>query len=79
MSGARSRILHQQREWALATGLRPDAKGYLPNVRANLCGPLSRETRRELVRGSGSELRDRNGRPAKMGFAFLCRTCLQCL
>lgn len=63
---ARSELLKQQRNWADATGLSPDARGYVPNVNTNLYRALSPIAKQGFKNGSGNELEDRNGRPAKM-------------
>jgi len=59
-------ILLALRTWAARAGLVADGKGYLPCVEDNLFRPMSPGARTTFDRGSGSELKDRNGVPAKM-------------
>ena len=63
---ARSELLKQQCKWAEATGLLPDARGYVPNLKANLYRPLSLIAKQCFSNGSGNELEDMKSRPAKM-------------
>ena len=63
---ARDGLLKQQHAWATGRGLHPDDRGYLANYRDNLRMPLSPGALEAFQRGSGSELLDGEGRPAKM-------------
>lgn len=62
----RTDLLARQIRWARGAGLIVDARGYLPNIEANLFRPLSEPTRLNFTRGSGSELVDTPTRPAKI-------------
>jgi hypothetical protein len=59
-------VEHAQRLWAAQEGLGFDDRGYLPDVSQNLFGGLSNEVRAAFEKADGSELTDRDGRPAKM-------------
>lgn len=50
----------------MAAGLEPDDKGYLSSYQENLLQPLSAAAKSAFDKGSGSELRDKPGSPAKM-------------
>ena len=63
---ARAELLKQQCKWAEATGLLPDARGYVPDLNANLYRPLSPIAKQCFNNGSGNELEDMKSRPAKM-------------
>ena len=63
---SRTDLLKQQRAWALAHGLEPDARGYLADVFSNLLQPMSDQAKAAFERGSGAELLDTPSRPAKM-------------
>jgi len=58
--------LRQQREWASRAGKSVDIQGYLESVEANLLQPLSSTAMFGFAAGSGSELLDTVGRPAKI-------------
>ena len=58
--------MRQQLSWALHHGLEPNERGYLAEVELNLLRPLSESAQLSFDRGSGSELQDTPGRPAKM-------------
>ena len=60
------RIKRQQRHWAFRHAEAADGAGYLPSVRANLFQAMTAPTKIAFSEGSGSELKDRAGRPAKM-------------
>jgi len=62
----KSQILSKQLEWATATGLNPDQRGYLSNYERNLFQPLNPQSKLAFDQGSGSELQDRSTGPAKM-------------
>jgi hypothetical protein len=49
-------LKERQLEWALGHSLRPDAKGYVGTVDANLFAPLKPATRDEFEQGDGAEL-----------------------
>lgn len=63
---ARAAILASQQAWARGRQLSADQQGYLANVEDNFFQPLSPVARKAFEEGSGCELRDRDGRPAKM-------------
>lgn len=63
---SKTKLLQHQRKWAEAQGLRPDSRGYLPDVASNLLKPMTTKTKSAFERGSGSELKDTPTRPAKM-------------
>jgi hypothetical protein len=59
-------LLTAQRKWALATSGEVDSRGYVSSVEGNLHQPLSTRAAGGFSKGSGSELLDTVGRPAKM-------------
>lgn len=63
---SKTELLLQQRNWAESSGLKPDTRGYLPDVASNLLRPINSKTKSAFERGSGSELQDTPSRPAKM-------------
>lgn len=63
---SKTKLLQHQREWAEASGLKPDNRGYLSDVNSNLLTPMAAKTKSAFERGSGSELQDTPTRPAKM-------------
>lgn len=63
---SKTKLLQHQREWAEASGLKPDNRGYLSDVTSNLLTPMAAKTKSAFERGSGSELQDTPTRPAKM-------------
>jgi hypothetical protein len=63
---ARATVLTQQSRWAVKRGLETDLKGYVASPDLNLHRPLSASALADFARGSGNELRDGPGRPAKM-------------
>lgn len=62
----RKAVLERQAGWALRTGRQASPSGYLDTVRANLYQPLSAAALAGFEAGSGAELSDAAGRPAKM-------------
>lgn len=64
--GASEQIRAQQVERTQAKGLEVDSQGYVSTVEENLFRPLSDKTRAELEAGGGSELKGKDGKPAKM-------------
>jgi hypothetical protein len=63
---SKRQLLRMQRSWAVSRGLKPDTRGYLADVAANLFRPLSATTLAAFEEGGGSELKDRARAPAKM-------------
>jgi hypothetical protein len=63
---SRKSVLAKQAAWANKVGLTLDVNGYLPTWQANLHRPLSGQALSSFRSGSGNELRDSDGRPAKM-------------
>jgi hypothetical protein len=63
---ARHKTLAQQHLWADRQRLAVSAAGYLDDVAKNLRAPLSKAAQDAFSRGSGSELRKRGLKPAKM-------------
>ena len=59
-------VMRQQRDWAERWGKEPDAKGYLPSVRANLFQGMAQATLSAFEEGAGQELRDSPRHPASM-------------
>lgn len=59
-------LFQHQRDWAEASGLIPDNRGYLSDVASNLLRPMAAKTKSAFECGSGSELQDTPTRPAKM-------------
>jgi hypothetical protein len=63
---SKTELLLQQRKWAESRGLKPDTRGYLPDVASNLLRPINLKTKSAFENGSGSELQDTPTRQAKM-------------
>lgn len=63
---SKSEIMAIQAAWAKSKGLAPDSKGYLASFQDNLFQPLGPAAREAFEKGSGSELLDKPGSPAKM-------------
>lgn len=61
-----SDVLNAQQRWAVSRALRVDERGYLGSYVENLFRPLSSAAFSAFQNGSGSELLDRPGAPAKM-------------
>lgn len=68
---SRSLLLRRQRSWARRAGLRVDAAGYLPDVAANLRGPLSPSALADFTARGGSEFHDGEGRAGRAHAARL--------
>ncbi len=67
---SRSRIVAQQKEWALAAGLRVIAPGYLDCVDANLRLPMAARTLAAFQAEGAAELKDFPRYPAKLRALF---------
>ncbi len=63
---SKTAIIKKQRDWALKAGLNPSSNGYLRDFNLNLFKPMSEQTKKAFDKGSGSELNDSPGHPAKM-------------
>ena len=63
---SRADIQARHLKWATARGLSPAENGYLPTYQDNLFHQLSETALASFARGSGNELVDAAGRPAKM-------------
>ena len=63
---SKSEVRAGQVAWARSEGLAPDSRGYLASYEENLFQPLSPTAKTAFELGSGSELKDRTGSPAKM-------------
>ena len=66
----RSRIVAQQKAWALGAGLRPIASGYLDSVDANLRLPMSPRTLAAFLAEEAAELKEYPRYPAKLRALF---------
>ena len=67
---SRSRIVEQQKEWALGAGLRVIASGYLESVDANLRQPMAPRTLAAFQAEEAAELKDFPRYPAKLRALF---------
>lgn len=67
---SRSRIVAQQKAWALGAGLRLVAPGYLDSVDANLRRPMAPRTRAAFEAEEAAELKDYPRHPAKLRALF---------
>jgi len=67
---ARARIVLQQKQWALAAGLRVLAPAHLESVDANLRQPMSPRTRTAFEAEEAAELKDYPRYPAKLRALF---------
>jgi hypothetical protein len=63
---SKTAVLVEQRTWARRAGLVLDDRGYLPSWQDNLQNPMSAHALAAFLRGSGNELQESKGRPAKM-------------
>lgn len=62
----REAIMAEQMGWASSRDLDVDTRGYVASVEDNVLQPLSEAARAGMEGGSGSELSDRTGQPAKL-------------
>lgn len=62
----KSSALAAQRAWAESQGLRPDPRGYLPEIALNLRVPMSPAIYSAFDAADGAELENTKRRPAKM-------------
>jgi Restriction Endonuclease associating with ARP len=67
---SRSRIVEQQKAWALGAGLRVIAPGYLESVEANLRLPMAPRTLAAFQAEEAAELKDFPRYPAKLRALF---------
>jgi hypothetical protein len=63
---AKAAVLQRQIAWANHAGKEISKQGYLSSIDANLLQPLSTSAIKGFGKGSGSEMRDTDTRPAKI-------------